>query len=122
MSRARAGTAKGWTTRRSALSGSEWLTSAAAGYVSTSAYLRYGRAYLAPGVVGDLVGFAVLTQALRTRQARLRHEAAVCLGCIGLVVTATQRRDLPRIPEPLLWGAFAAGLAAYVHARRRICT
>jgi hypothetical protein len=61
-----------WTTRRFALDRSEWVTSAAAAYVSTSAYLRYGRDYLAPGVAGVLIGFGVLSQVLRTRDARLR--------------------------------------------------
>lgn len=110
-----------WTTRRFALDGSEWVTSAAAAYVSTSAYLRYGRAYLAPGVAGDLLGFGVLAQVLRMGDVRLRHEAALCLACIGTVTAATRRAELRRIPEPLLWAGFVAGLSAYLRARRRTC-
>ena len=113
--------ARRWTTRRFALDTAEWVTSVAAACVSASAYVRHGRAYLAPGVAGDLVGFAVLSQVLRSREARLRHEAVVCLACIAVVTAAAHRSDLRRIPEPLLWGAFAAGLAAYLRARRRTC-
>ena len=118
---ARAGSAERWTTRRFALDRSEWLTSAAAAYVSTSAYLRYGRDYLIPGVAGDLLGFGALAQVLRTRDARLRHEAAVCLVCIGAVTAGTRGKTLPRVPEPALWAVFAAGLVAYLRARRRTC-
>lgn len=109
-----------WTTTRFALSPAEWATSAAAAVVSSSAYARRGRTYLAPGVAGDLAGFAVLTAVLRTRQARARHEAALCLCCIGAVIGARQHRPA-RLPEPLLWAAFAAGLTAYVAQRRRVC-
>jgi hypothetical protein len=110
-----------WTTRRSALGTSELLTSVAAAYVSTSAYRGRGPAYLAPGVAGDLVGFAVLSWVLRTRDARLRHEAALCLACIGALTAATGRTGVPHVPEPVLWGVFAAGLSAYLRARRRTC-
>lgn len=110
-----------WITRRFALDRWEWVTFAVAACVSTSAYLRHGRAYLAPGVAGDLLGFGVLSQVLRTRGARLRHEAALCLACIGAVTAAAPRADVPRIPEPVLWGAFAAGSSAYLQVRRRTC-
>lgn len=110
-----------WTTTRYALSPAEWATSAAATVVSASAYAHQGRAYLAPGVAGDLAGFVVLSAVLRTRQVRARHEAAVCLCCIGAVVAARPHR-LARLPEPLLWAAFTAGLSAYVAQRRRVCT
>lgn len=110
-----------WTTRRFALDTAEWVTTVAAAYVSTSAYVRHGRTYLAPGVGGDLIGFGVLWQVLRTRDARLRHEAALCLACIGLVTAAPRPTVVRRVPEPLLWGAFAAGLTAYLHVRRRTC-
>lgn len=110
-----------WTTRRFALDRSEWITTAAAAYVSTSAYLRYGRDYLAPGVAGDLIGLGVLSQVLRSRDARLRHEAALCLGCIGAVTAGARHTRIRQVPEPVLWGAFAAGLGAYLHARRRTC-
>jgi hypothetical protein len=110
-----------WTTRRFALDRSEWVTSTAAAYVSASAYLRHGRAYLAPGVAGDLIGFGVLSQVLRTRDARLRHEAVLCLACIGAVTAAARGADVRRPPEPVLWAAFAAGLSAYLQVRRRTC-
>ena len=110
-----------WVTRRFALDRSEWVTSAAAAYVSASAYVHHRRAYLVPGVVGDLIGFVVLSQVLRTRDARLRHEAALCLGCIGAVTAAGRRTDVRPVPEPVLWAAFAAGLTAYLRARRRTC-
>lgn len=118
---ARAGSADRWTTQRFGLDGSEWLTSAAAAYVSTSAYLRYGSDYLIRGVAGDLLGFGALSQVLRTREARLRHEAALCLLCIGAVTAGSRGTTLPRIPEPALWAAFAAGFASYLRARQRTC-
>ena len=110
-----------WTTRRFALDGSEWVTTAAAACVSTTAYLRHGRRYLAPGVAGDLIGFGVLSQVLRKRNTRLRHEAAVCLASIGAVTLATRRTGGAPVSEPVLWAAFAAGLAAYLQARRHTC-
>jgi hypothetical protein len=110
-----------WTTRRFALNGSEWVTSAAATYLSASAYLRHGGAYLAPGVAGDLIGFGLLSQVLRSRDARLRHEAVLCLACIGAVTVAARGTDLRRVPEPVLWTAFAAGLSWYLQVRRRTC-
>ena len=108
------------TTRRFALSPSEWATTAAAAAVSTGAYLGAGQPYLARGVVGDLLGFAVLAGAGLTARARVRHEAAVCLGLIGLVVLAAPQWPL-RLPEPVWWGLFGVGLAGYVAVRRRVC-
>jgi hypothetical protein len=113
-------TASRWTTTEFALSPAEWASSGVAAAVSGRAYLRHGHRYLAPGVVGDLAGFAALSWVLRRHRARARHEAAVCLACIGAVVAARQQR-LVRLPEPLLWAAFAAGLAAYVAQRQRAC-
>lgn len=109
-----------WLTKDVALSAGEWGTSLAAAAMSTSAYLRHGRTYLGPGVVGDLAGFALLGAALRHSEARLRHEAAWCLACIGAVICARQEK-LERLPAPLLWGSFAAGLSPYVAARQRVC-
>ncbi len=109
------------TTGDWALDGSEWASSAVAAAISSSAYLRYGRAYLAPGVLGDLIGFAVLSQVLRRRRVRLRHEALLCLACIGGTTIATRGSGVRRVPEPLLWGAFTTGLSAYLRQRRTVC-
>jgi hypothetical protein len=107
-------------TRQFALHPAEWATSAVATVVSTRAYLRHGQAYLAPGVAGDLVGFAVLSAVAAHRGARVRHEALLCLGCIGAVVAGTSHRRFD-VDEPVLWAAFALGLAGYVRLRQRMC-
>ena len=108
------------TTRRFALSRSELLTTAAAGVISTGAYLIDGAPYLARGVVGDLLGFAILGAVAAGLRARLRHEAVLCLVCIGAVVAARPAWPL-RLGEPVWWGLFGLGLAAYVVLRKRVC-
>ena len=110
----------GAITRRFALSRAELLTTAAAATISTGAYLGYGASYLARGVVGDLLGFAILGAVAAGSRARLRHEAAVCLLCIGGVVAARPAWPL-RFGELVWWGLFLLGLAAYVVQRRRVC-
>ncbi len=108
------------TTRCFALSRPELLTTAAAGVISTGAYLIDGAPYLARGVVGDLLGFALLGAVAAGSRARLRHEAVVCLACIGAVVAARPVWPL-RFGEPVWWGLFGLGLAAYVVLRKRVC-
>lgn len=82
------------STRSFALSSAEWVTTALAVTVSTSAYLVGGFAYLARGVVGDLTGFVVLAVGGALLRARLRHEALLCLLLIGGVVLAAPRWPL----------------------------
>lgn len=107
-------------TRRFALSRSEILTSSVAAIVSTGGYLTGGQPYLARGVLGDLVGFAVLASVAARADRRLRHEAAVCLLAVGAVLLAKPRWPL-HIREATWWALFALGLGAYVCVRRRVC-
>ncbi len=76
--------------------------------------------YLARGVVGDLTGFLLLGVAGAAVGARLKHEAIVCLALIGVVLLLDPQWPL-RLSEPLWWGLFTIGLAAYVAVRRKIC-
>ena len=108
------------TTRRVALSAAEWATTAVAAVVSSAAYVTAGFPYLARGVVGDLTGFLLLGVAGAAVGARLRHEALICLTLIGVVLVLDPQWPL-RLSEPLWWGLFTIGLAAYVAVRRRIC-
>ena len=108
------------TTRSFALSRAELLTTAAAALISTGAYLSDGSTYLARGVVGDLLGFAILGAVAAGSRTRLRHEAAVCLVCIGAIVAARPAWPL-RLAEPVWWGLFLLGLGAYVVLRKRVC-
>lgn len=109
------------TTTDWALDGSEWGTSALAAAVSSSMYVRHGQRYLGPGVLGDLLGFAVLSQVMGRRGARLRHEALLCLAAIGVTAATTRTTRVGSIPEPLLWGTFATGLSAYLRQRSNVC-
>ena len=108
------------TTRRFALSRAEWATTSVAAVVSNAAYITGGFPYLARGVVGDLAGFLLLGVAGAALGARLRHEALVCLSLIGVVLLLDPQWPL-RMSEPLWWGLFTIGLAAYVAVRRTIC-
>jgi uncharacterized membrane protein len=108
------------TTRRFALSAGEWATTAIAASVSTGAYLSAGYPYLARGVVGDLLGFGVLAGLGVAVRARVKHEAAICLALIGLVVVASPQWPLA-LPEPAWWALFLLGLAMYIAVRRRLC-
>lgn len=110
----------GATTRRFALSAGEWATTAIAAVVSTGAYLSAGYPYLARGVVGDLLGFGVLAGVGLAVRARVKHEAAICLAAIGLIVAAAPQWPLA-LPEPAWWALFSLGLAVYIAVRRRIC-
>jgi hypothetical protein len=108
------------TTRQFALSKPEYATTAVAAVMSSAAYVTGGFPYLARGVVGDLAGFLVLGVAGLAARARLRHEAALCLGLIGAVLVADPDWPL-RLAEPTWWALFSAGLTAYVVVRVRIC-
>lgn len=104
-----------FVSRRPRLDPSEVATTAVAATVSTSLYLRDGAPYLAQGVVGDLAGFALLAIPL-ARGRRLRHEALVCLGMIGLVRAVDPAWPLAR-STTFWWRAIAAGLVAYLGLR-----
>ncbi len=108
------------TTRRFALSSAEVGTTLAAAAVSSGAYLLGGSAYLARGILGDLLGFAVLGVVAHAARARARHEAALCLTGIGLVLLANPRWPLA-VPELAWWALFVLGLAAYVRVRQGVC-
>lgn len=54
--------------------------------VSSAAYLTGGLPYLSRGVLGDLAGLTLLAAVGLTVDARVRHEALVCLGFIGSVL------------------------------------
>lgn len=107
------------TTRRFALSTPEYVTTAVAAAISTAAYLSYGHPYLARGVVGDLAGFALLAAVGAALGARVRHEAAVCLAGIAVLVLAAPKWPLA-VRDTLWWLLFAAGLSAYLLLRRRL--
>lgn len=108
------------TTRRFGLSGVEWVTTSVAAVVSTAAYLSAGYPYLARGVVGDLFGFLLLAVVGTAATARLKHEAAVCLTLIGLVVLIGPQWPLA-LSEATWWALFVAGVAGYLAVRKRIC-
>lgn len=106
-------------TRRWGLEPAEWPTSAVAVVVSSTLYLQRGHPYLAPGVLGDLLGFGVLTVALLVTGKRLRHEALLCLAAIGVVHLVGVRWVL-RVGSPAWWAVFAAGLGGYLLVRHRV--
>jgi hypothetical protein len=120
MDRTRSSATAPGTTRRFALSRAEWATTSVAAVVSSAAYVSAGFPYLARGVVGDLAGFLLLGVAGVARGARLKHEALLCLALIGVVLLLDPQWPL-RLSEPLWWGLFTIGLAAYVSVRRTIC-
>lgn len=106
------------TSARRALDPAEWVTTALATVVSTLLYLWHGHPYLARGVVGDLVGFAVLSGVLAVRRRRARHEAVVCLAAIGAVWGL--HPDWPlRLDSTFWWAAVVLGLGAYLAVRQR---
>ncbi len=90
------------TTRRFALSGSEWVTTAVAALVSSTAYVVAGFPYLARGVAGDLAGFVGLAAAGLVAGAPVRHEALTCLTFIGVVLLLDLQWP-PQLNEPTWW-------------------
>lgn len=107
---------RGITSTSPRLDGPEMASTAAAAAVSASLYARKGHAYLAPGVLGDLLGFALLAGPLAVRRRRLRHEAATCLAAIGIVLAARPRWP-PRRSSLFWWTSFTAGFAGYLCLR-----
>ncbi len=94
----------------------EVASTAAAVVISSACYLLLGDDYLARGVVGDSLGFAVLGAALLFRGRRLRHEALWCLAGIGVVHAIGVDWPL-RLSPGLWWAVVAADLLAYLALR-----
>ena len=108
-----------WTTTKPVVDGREVATTIAATVCSTVLYLREGHPYLARGVVGDLLGFAVLNTVLLSQRKRARHEALVCLAGIAAVRVVAPTWPLAESTR-FWWSAMAAGLASYLALRRRV--
>ena len=108
-----------WTTTEPVVDGREVATTIAATACSTVLYLREGHPYLARGVVGDLLGFAVLNTVLLSQRKRARHEALVCLAGIAAVHVVAPTWPLAESTR-FWWSAVAAGLASYLALRRRV--
>ena len=81
-------------------------------------YLGLGHPYLARGVVGDLLGFAVLGGVLAVRRRRVRHEALVCFAGIGAVWSIGLTWPL-RLPSAFWWVTVVVGLGVYLTVRQR---
>ena len=107
-----------FSTSRWGLDRAEVGTTVLAVTVSSSLYVTWGHAYLARGVVGDLAGLGLLSLIALRWGRRLRHEAFLCLACIGVVLVLDPRWPL-RISSVVWWAAVAAGVAAYLAVRRR---
>lgn len=99
------------------LSRAEAVTTGVAVVASSTGYVLGGHAYLARGVVGDLVGFAVLLAVLLLTGRRLRHEALLCLALIGGVLLLDPQWPL-RVGDGWWWAAWSAGLTAYLVPRQ----
>ena len=108
------------TTTRAGLDRAELVTTSLAVAVSSSLYIAQGHPYLARGVVGDLVGLTVLSIVVVQRRRRLRHEALLCLCCIGFLVLILDPGWPLRLPGILWWSAVAAAVAIYLVVRSRI--
>ena len=107
-------------TARRGLDCSEWVTTVAAVVISSACYLRWRHPYLARGVVGDLVGLALLSLVAWTGR-RLRHEALVCLGSIAVVVVIDPEWPLA-IDGVVWWLAVVVAVAGYLAVRLRVGT
>jgi hypothetical protein len=97
---------------------SEWLTTVAAFVISSACYIRWRHPYLARGVVGDLVGLALLSLVAWTRR-RLRHEALVCLGSIAVVHVMDPEWPLA-VADTFWWLAVVLAVAGYLAVRLRV--
>jgi predicted anti-sigma-YlaC factor YlaD len=96
------------------------VTTVAAFVISSACYVRWGHPYLARGVVGDLVGLALLSAVARTGR-RLRHEALVCLASIAVVVVIDPEWPLA-IADIAWWLAVLLAVAGYLAVRLRVGT
>jgi hypothetical protein len=96
------------------------MTTVAAFVISSACYLRWRHPYLARGVVGDLVGLALLSLVAWTRR-RLRHEALVCLASIAVVHVIDPEWPLA-IADLAWWAAVVAAVAGYLAVRLRVGT
>ena len=94
------------------------MTTVAAFAISSALYARWRHPYLARGVVGDLVGLALLSL-VATRRVRLRHEALACLGSIAVVLMVDPDWPLS-IPDVAWWLAVVAAVAGYLAIRVRV--
>lgn len=110
--------ADAWLTDHQRLTTPEVATTAVAVVVSASLYLREGHPYLARGVVGDLLGFSLLSSPLIFKRRRARHEALVCLGSIAFVRALNPYWPLRR-SSSFWWTSVAAGLLLYSAVRSR---
>jgi hypothetical protein len=107
------------TTHRWGLERAEAMTTSAAFVLSTVLYLHYGHAYLARGVLGDLVGFGLLTAVLAVRRCRLRHEALACFVAILVVLRLDPQWPL-RASSATWWLVFAVAMSGFLLLRRAL--
>jgi hypothetical protein len=87
--------------------------------ISTALYLRQGSPYLARGVVGDVIGLALLAGVLLRFRRRARHEAALCLACVGVVLAAEPEWPL-RVGAAAWWGIVTVAVTGYLLLRHRV--
>jgi hypothetical protein len=96
------------------------VTTVAAFVISSACYVRWRHPYLARGVVGDLVGLAVLSAVAWTGR-RLRHEALICLLSIAVVHVIDPEWPLA-IGDLAWWLAVVLAVAGYLALRLRVGT
>jgi hypothetical protein len=96
------------------------VTTVAAFVISSACYLRWRHPYLARGVVGDLVGLALLSGVAWTGR-RLRHEALVCLLSIAVVLAVDPEWPLA-VADIVWWLAVVVAVAGYLAVRLRVGT
>jgi hypothetical protein len=107
------------TTTRWGLDRAELITTGLAVAISSGLFIAWGHPYLARGVVGDLIGLGLLSLVVLRGGRRLRHEALLCLACIGAVLAVDPRWPL-RVSSIVWWSAVTVGVAAYLALRRRV--
>lgn len=67
--------------------------------------------------VGDLIGFVLLGAVLLRGGRRLRHEALICLACIGVVLLLAPGWPL-RLDDRWWWLVWGLGLLTYLALRQ----